>query len=363
MNAQTTAAWTRLVLGGSMRIRKKHSLMLVGSLALFGAAACGGPTQASTTALATSVSRACQLGAQEGALNFWNADDQASLQKEIAPFEAAHPKIKITLGLYEPDVIVQKLATEAQAHHALTADLVEGDLPTFSTLFKDNLVTDYDWTQLGVPSDLIVKNTNNIRTVRVSRKPDGLVYNTNLVKAADIPNTWEGLINSKWASKVVYDPRGSYLQGLAVAWGDNKASTWFTNFLKTDKPVPITGGTAGEQAVASGQYPLSTSGAYDQYLNEKQKGAPVGIKFLDVVPVNDYNTALVKDAAHPNAALCFMSYWYGSQATALRVKYGNKGNDNVPTGTPPGGVVAAINTPAEAAVAAKFSALIAAASK
>jgi iron(III) transport system substrate-binding protein len=255
---------------------------------------------------------------------------------------------------------VQRLGTEAQARHSLTADLVEGDLPTFATLFNDKLVVDYDWTQLGVPANLISTNTNNIRTVRISRKPDGLVYNTNLVSAADVPDTWEALINSKWAGKVVYDPRGSYLQGLAVAWGNTKANAWLDSFMKTDKPVPITGGTAGEQAVASGQYPLSTSGAYDQYLNQKQKGAPLGIKFLDVVAVNDYNTALVKGAAHPNAALCFMSYWYGPQATALRVQYGNKGNDDQPTGTPAGAVVAAINTPAEAATAAAFAKYIAA---
>jgi iron(III) transport system substrate-binding protein len=344
-----------------MRNRKTYSLMLVGCAALMmGATACSSKAASASIPLATTASQACQLGAKEGALNFWNADDQASLQKEIAPFEKANPKIKITLGLYEPIDIVQKLGTEAQARHPLTADLVEGDLPTFATLFNGNLVTDYNWAQLGVPANLIVTNANNIRTVRISRKPDGLVYNTNLVQPADVPTTWEALNNSKWAGKVVYDPRGSYLQGLAVAWGNDKANSWFDSFLKADKPVPITGGTAGITAVASGQYPLSTSGAYDQYLNQKQKGAPLGIQFLDVVAVNDYNTALIKGAAHPNAALCFQAYWYGQQATALRVQYGNKGNDDEPTGTPAGATLAAINTPAQAATAATFAKYIAA---
>ncbi len=337
-----------------MRNRKTYSLVLVSCLTLMGAAACSSSKAAAST-LATSASQACSLGATEGALNFWNADDQDALQKEIAPFEKANPKIKVTLGLYEPNDIVQRLGTEVQARHTPTADLVEGDLPTFATLFSDNIAVDYDWTKLGVPSNLIVTNANNIRTVRISRKPDGLVYNTNLVQPSSLPDTWDGLINSQWAGKVVFDPRGSYLQGLAVAWGASKADSWFDGFLKTDKPIPITGGTASMQALASGQYPLSTSGAYDQYLNQKQKGAPLGIKFLDVVAVNDYNTALIKGAAHPNAALCFQSYWYGQQATALRVQYGNKGNDDQPTGTPAGATVAAVNTTAQAAVAAAFA--------
>jgi iron(III) transport system substrate-binding protein len=325
----------------------------------------GGSTGASAsgTALATTTSAACAAGATEGALNFWNSDDQSALEKEVAPFEQANPKIKITFGLFEPNAIVQKLATEHQAGHAPTADLVEGDLPTFSTLFEDNIVTNYNWTQVGVPANLISTNTNNIQTVRVSRKPDGLVYNTNLVKPGDVPTTWDQLINSKWAGKVVFDPRGSYLQGLAVVWGEDKSQTWFDSFLKTDKPVPVTGGTAGQQAVASGQYPLSTSGAYDQYLNEKQKGAPLGIQFLDVVPVNDYSISLVKDAAHPNAALCFANYWVGQQATALRVQYGNKGNDTEPTGAPAGSQLAPLNTPAQVAAATTFQKYITAASK
>jgi iron(III) transport system substrate-binding protein len=348
-----------------MRVRIKH-LIAVGStgVLLVSVAACSSKSSGgSTVALATTTAQACTLGQQEGALNYWVANDQDVLQKEVAPFEAMYPKIKISFGLYRPADITQRLTAEHLAKHAPTADAIEGDLPSLTPLLTAKLVSDVDYAKYGISSDVISTNAGNIRSVRTYRIPGGIAYNTNLVKPTDLPDTWEALVDSKWAGQIIYDPRGTYLQDLAIAWGADKADAWFADFVKTDKPVPLQGSSASLQQVASGQHPISTSATVDNVTTQHATGAPLAIKYLDVVPTLDYNSMLVTGAAHPNAALCFMQWWSGQAGIASRVSVENKPNDTVPQGIGAGQQVVSITTPDQAAVATTFAGKIASASQ
>jgi len=279
----------------------------------------------------------------------------------VAGFEQKYPKIKVNFGSQRPQDSVQSVVAEVQAGHALDVDAISIDFPSAGPLIQQNLIATVDWPSLGVPeSDVLTDQTAQF--VRTQRTILGLGYNTTKLKASDLPDTWDQLIDSKWAGKIIVDPRGEYLSGLGIAWGEQKALDWYTNFMKTDKPMVVKGATASLQKVISGEAELTTSSHDAEILEQQAKGAPVDIKYLDVVPTQDHYAIILKGAQHPNAAKCFLGWWIspdGGQAAQL--KYEFKGNETEPKGVPATAKLGAINSPDDAAlqtkVASEFSKL------
>jgi iron(III) transport system substrate-binding protein len=302
-------------------------------------------------ALSVSLDQACQAAAGEGGqLNYWTSTDADVFKQEIQPFQAKYPGIKISYTSLRPADMVQRIIAEVQAHHSLDVDAVAGDLPSFAPLFDQKLIQPIDWTKLGVPADLQFQ-LKGFTTVRTYREVLGLGYNTQLVKASDLPSTWQDLINSKWAGKVIADPRGVYLSGLSLAMGEDQAITWFKNFLATDKPQIVKGATASMEKVISGEASLTTSSHDAEATEQQKKGAPVGIKYLDIVPTQDWYAVVLKGAAHPNAAACFYGWWLSAEGQAQQLKYEFKSDKTTPDGLPAGAKLVAINDPQEAQTA------------
>jgi iron(III) transport system substrate-binding protein len=339
--------------------KRRAGLALLAITALGVTAGCGSDDSSkSSPALATSLSAACQKGASEGTVDYWVSYDADTFKEELAPFESENPKIKVVQTQYHGTDITPKVSAEAQAGHTPTADLVEADVPSLVPIINAKLVDDVDWTQFGLPSDQL-SGGSGIQGIRTYRVPAGIAYNTSLVQPSDLPETWEGLVDSKWSGQVIYDPRGDYLHNLAIPWGVDKATSWFKDFLSTDKPVAVEGSTSSLQQVASGQSKISTSATADNIAQLSATGAPLAIKYLDIVPTLDYYAYIVKGAQHPNAAACFMSWWAGPEGTAQRVKYESKPNDTVPQGIPAGSTVVSLTNEADGDTATKFATEIA----
>jgi iron(III) transport system substrate-binding protein len=329
--------------GINMRWKWTSVVAMTGLAGTLGLAGCGSSSDANAPKLASNIKDACALGDKEGAVYWWRSGDEADLRKEIAPFQKEHPKIKITIGLYRPNEIVQRMSAEMQGGKGAGADVVDGDLPTLDPLFQQGWVENYDWAAAGVSEDVITK-VNDLPAVRISRSPIGLAYNTDKVSKSEVPTTYEDLVDSKWKGQVVYDPRGTYLQGPSVAWGADKAIAWFDDFKKTASPVAIEGGSASIEAVVQGQYKMTTSAAMDDATSLIDAGAHIGFQLLDVVPVNDYNSLLIKDSPHPNAGACFLDWWQGEEGTAERKAVEGKTNDASPEGMPATSELAILDT-------------------
>jgi iron(III) transport system substrate-binding protein len=311
-----------------------------------------GASAASGDSFSMTSTAACDAAANNdgGTLNYWTSTDPDVFQKEIQPFTAKYPGIKIKYTSLRPADMVQRIVAEVQARHPLDVDAIAGDLPSFAPLFDQKLITAVDWTKLGIPTDLQF-TLKGYTTVRTYREVLGLGYNTKLVQPAELPSTWQGLVDSKWAGQVIADPRGIYLSGLALGMGQQQAVDWFKNFLKADKPLIVKGATASMQSIVSGQAKLTTSSHDAEAAEQQASGAPIGIKYLDIVPTQDWYALIMKGAKHPEAAACFYSWWTGSEGQAQQLKYEYKTNKTTPDGLPAGAKVVAINDPDQAALA------------
>jgi iron(III) transport system substrate-binding protein len=297
----------------------------------------------------------CKAAESEGKLSFRDTTDTEIFNKEVAGFTAKYPQIKVEFGSQRPQDSVQRIVAEKQARHAIDVDAIAVDMPSAAPMIQQNLIQPVDWAALGVPAGDILTN-QGAQFVRTQRIALGLGYNTTKVQASDLPNTWAELVNSKWAGKVIVDPRGEYLSGVGIVWGKNQAVDWYKQLMSTDKPMIVKGATASLEKVISGEALLTTSSHDAEVLEQQSKGAPVAIKYLDVVPTQDHYAIVVKGAAHPNAAACFLGWWVspdGGQAAQL--KYEFKGNDDEPKAVPSTAKLGAITSAQEADVQASVA--------
>ena len=287
------------------------------------------------------VDQVCQAGIQEGSLSVWIRIDPDQWAAEIKPFTDKYPGIKVTENNIQPTESAPRIITDVSAGKAPEADIVQGEAPLLQPLVDRGLIdTTIDWTHLGQSPDLILNNM--VRHYRVFR---GLGYNTNTVQASDLPDTWEGLIDPKWAGEVVVDPRGYLFQDLAVQWGTQKTLDYVNRLWTTDKPLVIKGITDGSVAVASGQAKLTSNLRDAEAAEQQAKGAPIKLKYLDLVPLDDSYVAVTKGAQHPNAAQCMINYLNSDQGLQLQFEQEYKKNDNANPDIPASATLIHIDTP------------------
>jgi iron(III) transport system substrate-binding protein len=293
-----------------------------------------------TPAVAMGLDEVCaQAAEQEGRLVYWNnlAEAFDPLYEE---FQAAYPGIEIETLELRPDESAQRVITEAAAGRDITPDIIYGGVDVFQPINDRGLVdTEIDWAALGVPEDWI-HDTNMVRIYRVA---GGLVYNTDRLTADDLPDTWEELIDERWRGRVVVDPRGRPFDQMALAWGAEQAIDYVQRLRDVVQPLVIEGGTAGMVAVAGGEADITTGGRSAETLEQQARGAPLEIKYLDVVTTLDAYHAVIADTRSPLSAQCWVA-WFSTQGQELHDELEFKSNDTVPPGAPEGATLLSIDT-------------------
>jgi iron(III) transport system substrate-binding protein len=137
----------------------------------------------------------------------------------------------------------------------------------------------------------------------------GILVNTRLVKPTDEPKSWADLLDDKWRGKILADdfrsPGGGQVF-FEVTY--DKFGESFHQRLARQNPVFSRELGNSERRVALGEYPIRIP----QHLTtfKALKGLPV--KFI--VPEEglvyiQFNSAILKGAPHPNAALLLINYY------------------------------------------------------
>ncbi|HYH91773.1 MAG TPA: ABC transporter substrate-binding protein [Candidatus Saccharimonadales bacterium] len=309
------------------------------------AAPSAGASEAAPSASASgeALAEVCAAAVTEGKLVHWH-NHSDNFSQVIDAFKAAYPGIEVEDLVLSPDEAAQRILTEIAAGRPPTPDLTATGLDVFKPLIDRGAAeTDVDWAALGVPADVLHQDN----FVRIHRIALGLGYNTDALTPDQLPNTWEELVDAKWAGRVIVDPRGRPFDTIGLAWGNEKTLDYVQRLKDIAQPLVIEGGTAGLVAVAGGEADITTGGRSAETLEQQAEGAPIGIKYLDVVStIDNYNVPL-KDAAHPNAAKCWIG-WFSSEGQALYDEIEFKTNEAVPVDAPAGATIVTIETPEQA---------------
>jgi iron(III) transport system substrate-binding protein len=313
------------------------------------------PTGAAPTGAASEQPRhtpeaACEGAAEEGTLIMWGGSDEEPVRATWDVFAESYPGIEFEYLSISPSDGAQQLITQDAAGQPVSVDLVTFEPNTLVALIERDMIDlDVDWEAVGVDPEVI----NDQNSVRFDRNGQAIVYNTDSVDEADLPSTWDELIDPQWADgKIVVDPRGRPFDKLALEWGEEQALDYVTR-LKAINPAIIQGGTAGMVAVGTGEALITTGGLTVETKEQQAVGAPVDIHYLDVIPTEDAILSVVAGAEHPNAAVC-LTAWMASEegkAHLLETRYLEPDLTDIPSGS----TIVSIATPEDAEFVSEMS--------
>ena len=305
------------------RSRRLHNLLAVPIAAMLvaacGAAATPVPTAAPTAAPTTAATAAPSPTADPWAAIVAKAKTQPSadaLFTEVPGWiETQQNLLKSTTGTTmnllargANGVLETRLTAEVQANAILT-DVYEDVSRAF---FVEHLDWFVDLSTTGMPNWAKYPEAGKWKNVCADVKwsISGVTYNTQLVTGADIPKTWQDLVNIKWKDKVVLSdptPGGYYTQ-----WSLMMREKFGVDFLKSIAALNVTlsaSSVSAAQQVGSGAKALSYLSQVDSGADVAKQGAP--IKFL-VIP-NPYLgskacVGVLKKGPHPEAGLVALNF-------------------------------------------------------
>ena len=225
-------------------------------------------------------------------------------------FEKKYPGIKVQYSRATSSDVALKITNEARAGR-IQADVFDGSNTIFP-LQDAGLVEPYlvDSAR-GYPPEFRDKGglwtTMNLYFMTVG-------YNTDMVKGADIPKTYDDLLNPKWAGRMAWttDPTVNgppgFIQNILALKGEAKGMEYLKT-LAAQKPVNI---PAAQRVVLdkviAGEFPLGLMIFNHHAAISAEQGAPVAWVRMEPLVASANLISIVKGAPHPNAAKLFVEY-------------------------------------------------------
>jgi iron(III) transport system substrate-binding protein len=150
-------------------------------------------------------------------------------------------------------------------------------------------------------------------------------YNTDLVKAADAPKTFEDLLDPKWKGKMVWGDSAEtgaryMITYLRRTWGEAKT----LDFLKKLAKQKIVTRTSSIRnildLVVAGEHHIMISPALHHVGGARKKGAPIEAAMVSPVLARNGYFMLMKSAPNPHAAMLLIDFILSEQAQKILKK-------------------------------------------
>jgi iron(III) transport system substrate-binding protein len=149
-------------------------------------------------------------------------------------------------------------------------------------------------------------------------------YNTKLVRASDLPKSYEEFAKHKeWAGRVAIDHTDvEWLRGMLQHFGEQKGTALVREIAANLKPVLTDGRLAMARSVAAGEYMFGLSNFVNLVMNVKLAGGPIEFFPLDPVPMYFAHVAVNAKAPNPNAARLAANYMLSQECQTFYTKFG-----------------------------------------
>ena len=175
-------------------------------------------------------------------------------------------------------------------------------------LIKNKAIIKFNWSkEFGLPKSLMqgeygIKTHDSYLTM--------VTINTNLVKAADAPRSYDDLLKPKWKGKLAMPRSPSPWIYYSYAFGEKKAEQFLQTLLKKQKIKTLPRYPDVRSRIIAGEYAV---GLGTDAWAEIRKGAPVKHPNMDMVILAARGAYIVKDSKSPNIAKLW-GYWVVSPA-------------------------------------------------
>lgn len=149
-----------------------------------------------------------------------------------------------------------------------------------------------------------------------------LGYNSNLVKRAEVPKTYDDLLHPRWKGQMFLDNEAfDWFAVLLKHFGREKGMQYMRALAKQDLTL-VRGRTAQAQLLVAGERPIAIVQSGNTMLDYKARGAPVDLSILDPYMALANYIMLAKQASHPHAAALFIDWSLSEEGQQLMTSYG-----------------------------------------
>lgn len=250
--------------------------------------------------------RLLALAKEEGALNLYATMGQEQISAVSARFEKKYG-IKVNLWRASSEVVARRALTEAQGNR-FEVDVIESNSPELETLYREQLIH-----PVQTPfSAAMVREAIPLHGAWLGARINVFVqaYNTDRVKADDVPKTFRDLADPRWKGKIAAEADNvDWFATMARELGEAQAVSLFQDIVRTNGVSLRKGHPVLASMLAAGDISLVLS-TYNYFVDKlrKDKGAPVAWTVLEPGIARVSGVALARRARHPNAAVLFVDF-------------------------------------------------------
>lgn len=292
------------------KMRPQRVLTTVTAAAALVAATMGGAIAAELSSAAKELIPAAK---KEGALNLAWGSSTLGGSKGVKRFQEGFNKhygldhkFKFTVGTHFAGQ-TRKLIEEMNAGQKAFMDVTLAGGPQFATWAKYKGLIAVDWGSLmpHVAPAILKQIISADRTmVDFIGRPRVIVYNTNLIKAADAPGSMKDLLNPKWKGKIASTP---YAAGFVGVWPKSELIAYATE---------LTGNLGG--LMRCGEYDRITSGEFPIFAvacepgriqQDIDRGSPMAMVVpTDFMGLDHWFFGVPKHSRNPATAKLFIAW-------------------------------------------------------
>jgi iron(III) transport system substrate-binding protein len=255
----------------------------------------------------------------EGQVSFYSSLQAQQLDPFIQLFRKRYPFITVNPYRVSGNRQVLRIQTEMNAGNHLF-DVTNGSAEQAAALKKIGAIDSYFSPQREFFPGSSKDKDGFFTSLYVI--PIVLGYNTNLVKRAEVPKTYEDLLQPKWKGNMFLDDEAyEWFAVLLKHFGREKGIQYMKSLAKQDVRM-VRGRTAQSQLLAAGERAMAIVLSGHTVLDLKAAGAPLDQMILDPYFAQANDLMLARRAPHPHAAALFYDWALSEEGQSMITTFG-----------------------------------------
>jgi iron(III) transport system substrate-binding protein len=259
-----------------------------------------------------------QAAKKEGSVVWYTSTDVTVAEQMAKAFEAKYAGIDVKVERQGAERVFQRI-TQEYGRNIHNADVIETSDAVHFLVFKKN-----GWLQPAVPSDVAQ------HWPAEARDPDGqfaayrshlsvIAYNSKQVKAEDAPKSHKDLLDPKWRGRLVKAHPGYSGTIMTGTHALLPVLGWeFFEKLGQQRVMQVQSSTEPPKKLAQGERSVMADGNEYNVFMLREENVPIEpVYATEGTPIAIGHSALLKNAAHPNAARLFYHFAYTREAQQL----------------------------------------------
>ncbi len=300
-----------------MKTRSSSLLLTVGILfsTFFSAPAFSATVQEVVKKLSTLApaqrKKALEEGARtEGQIAIYTSISAQDNPKLMGAFEKVYPFIKSDVYRGSPRSTLLKAATEARAGR-FAVDIVATGPSEIWQMKQAKLSTGYLSPELQAMPKGSYDPEGYWSSFEVT--PIVLAFQTKLLKAGDIPNDYQDLLQPKYKGKMNLGTEDyDWFSVMLDAMGKDKGLAFMRALAKQELNMPGSSSRMRVQLMLAGESSISLAARGRRVVDFKEQGAPIDFRIFEPYACEPNSLSIAARSPHPHTAILFAD-WLLSQ--------------------------------------------------